>query len=81
MTMKVKNIKGMVGVWVDPLTPQSLTAEAKATEGKPVVSKLSGDFAPCAHCNFKKLSIDNMGALVADVDMTKLVRNTTFTLR
>ena len=46
-----------------------------------MVSKLSGDFAPCNHCNVKKLSVDNMGAVVADVDVTKLVRNTTFTLR
>ena len=46
-----------------------------------MVSKISGDFAPCTHCNFKKLSVDNMGAMVADVDVTKLIRNTTFTLR
>lgn len=46
-----------------------------------MVSKISGDFAPCTHCNFKKLSVDNMGAMVADVDVTKLIRNTTFTIR
>ena len=45
------------------------------------MSKLSGDFAPCSYCNVKKLSVDNMGAVVADVDVTKLIRNTTFTLR
>lgn len=46
-----------------------------------MVSKLSGEFAPCAYCNVKKLSVENSGALVADVDFKKLVKNTTFTVR
>ncbi|KNB42834.1 hypothetical protein JH06_5537 [Blastocystis sp. subtype 4] len=59
----------------------NMTAEARAVEGKPVVSKISGDFVPCDYCSVKKLSIDSTGAVVADVDFTKLLKKTTFTLR
>ena len=58
-----------------------MTAEARAVEGKPVVSKISGDFVPCDYCSVKKLSIDSTGAVVADVDFTKLLKKKTFTLR
>lgn len=58
-----------------------MTAEGRAVEGKPVVSKISGDFIPCDYCNVKKLSIDSTGALVGDLDFTKLLKKTTFTLR
>ena len=58
-----------------------MTAEARAVEGKPVVSKISGDFVHCDYCSVKKLSIDSTGAVVADVDFTKLLKKTTFTLR
>lgn len=58
-----------------------MTAEAKSVEGKPVVSKISGDFAPCDRCAVKKISLENTGMIVADVDLKKLVKNTTFTIR
>lgn len=58
-----------------------MTAEAKALEAKPVVSKISCDFNPCDYCAVKKLSIENTGAIVADFDVKKLVKKTTFTVR
>lgn len=58
-----------------------MTAEGKSSGGKPVVSKISGDFSPCKHFTVKKVSLDSAGSLVFDADVTDLVRNTTFTLR
>jgi len=58
-----------------------MTTEAKAIAGKPVISKVSADFVPCDHCNIKKLSIETTGAVVADADIVKVAKNTTFTLR
>lgn len=46
-----------------------------------MVSKISTDFAPCGYCTVKKLSIDSTGAIVADADIPKLLKNTTFTIR
>lgn len=46
-----------------------------------MVSKISTDFAPCGYCTVKKLSIDSTGATVADADIPKLLKNTTFTIR
>lgn len=58
-----------------------MTAEGKSSGGKPVVSKISGDFSPCKHFTVKKVSLDSAGSLVFDADVNDLVRNTTFTLR
>ena len=60
---------------------QNITAEARTCAGKPVVSKVSSDFIPCDYFNVKKLSIESTGAVVGDVDIPKLINNTTFTLR
>ena len=46
-----------------------------------MLTKISGDFAPCSYCAVKKISIDTTGAIVGDVDFKRLIKNTTFTVR
>ena len=58
-----------------------MTAEAKSVEAKPVVSKVSTDFVPCDRLAIKKLSIENTGLIVADFDIKKMLKKTTFTVR
>lgn len=54
-------------------------------EGKNLTSVLSGklsiDFKPHKYLNIKKMSLENDGNAVCDVDMPNLVKGTTLMLR
>lgn len=60
---------------------QSITLESKAVDAKPIVNKISGDFDICDYCKVKKVSIDSTGVIVGDIDINKVVKDTTFMIR
>ena len=78
MTMK-KDIKGIV--YKHPISYlQHTTLEGKNSSGK-TCGKVSMDYKPCKYCTIKKVSLENNGVAVADLDFTNLVKNTTFMIR
>ena len=56
-----------------------------SVEGKNFISNLSGkfsiDFKPCAYFNVKKISIEENGASVCDIDVPNVLSGTTFMIR
>ena len=55
--------------------------EAKSVEGNPVISKVACDFEVNENFNVKNISLDSTGSIRGDVDIEKLVKNTTFNIQ
>ena len=60
---------------------QNLQLEAKSDEGNPILSKVSCDFEVNENYNVKNVSLDSSGLIMGDVDIEKLVKNTTFMIQ
>ncbi|KAK8805813.1 hypothetical protein WA158_002469 [Blastocystis sp. Blastoise] len=56
-----------------------VTAESKGTSE--MTNKLQVAYEPIKQVNLKKISLDNKGIFVAEIDVPKLLKNTTFTYR
>lgn len=54
-------------------------------EGKNFISNMSGkfaiDFKPCTYLTVKKMSIEESGAAVCDIDIPEFLKGTTFMFR
>ena len=82
LTMKIKKVKPLVFLLFAVFHHfQNITLEARALDGKPIVTKISGDIKPCDYCKIKKMSIDSTGVVVGDVDIEKVLDHTTFMIR
>ena len=75
----------LLAVVVYSILIQVIILQNMSVEGKNFISNLSGkfsiDFKPCTYFNVKKMSIEENGASVCDVDVPNVLSGTTFMIR